>query len=90
MLPVVDPEGVVTGRQAVANAIALALVSVAPAFGGMAGTVYLVGALALGLMFIAAAVWAAVKRTPASARVLFLASLVYLTFLCVLLIADRM
>ena len=90
MLPVVDPDGVVTGRQAVANTIALAIVSVAPAFGGMAGTVYLAGALALGLMFIAAAVWAAVKRTPASARVLFLASLAYLSILCVLLIADRM
>lgn len=90
MLPVVDPEGVVTGRQAVANAIALTLVSVAPAFGGMAGRAYLVGALALGVMFIAAAVYSAVKRTPASARVLFLASLAYLTFLCILLVADRM
>jgi heme o synthase len=90
MLPVVDPEGMITGRQAVANALALAIVSLAPAFGGMAGPIYLAGAIALGLMFIAAAVRAAVKRTPAAARGLFLASLAYRSILCTLLIADRM
>ena len=90
MLPVVDPEGIITGRQAVANALALTIVSVAPAFGGMAGRIYLTGALLLGVMFTAAAVNAAVKRTPAAARTLFLASLAYLSILCTLLIADRM
>ena len=90
MLPVVDPAGVVTGRQAVANTLALAIVSLAPAFGGMAGPLYLAGAIALGVMFTAAAVWAAVKRTPAAARGLFLASLAYLSILCTLLIVDRM
>lgn len=90
MLPVVDPAGVITGRQAVANTLALAIVSLAPAFGGMAGSIYLAGALALGVMFTAAAVSAAVKRTPAAARGLFLASLAYLSILCTLLIADRM
>ena len=90
MLPVVDPAGVVTGRQAVANTIALGIVSLAPAFGGMAGSIYLVGALALATMFTAAAVGAAVKRTPAAARGLFLASLAYLSILCTLLIVDRM
>jgi protoheme IX farnesyltransferase len=89
MLPVVDPEGVITGRQAVANALALTIVSVAPAVGGMAGSIYLAGALLLGLMFTAAAVLAAVKRTLSAARWLFLASLAYLSILCTLLIADR-
>ena len=89
MLPVVDPEGAVTGRQAVANSLALTLVSLAPAFAGMAGTIYLVGAIALGLMLTAAAVRAAVARTQAAARGLFLASLVYLSILCTLLLADR-
>jgi heme o synthase len=90
MLPVVDPAGVITGRQAVANTLALAIVSLAPAFGRMAGSLYLAGALALGVMYTAAAVWAAVKRTPAAARGLFLASLAYLSILCTLLIVDRM
>lgn len=89
MLPVIDPEGAVTGRQAVANSIALTIVSAAPAFAGMAGPVYLAGAMLLGTMLTAAAVRAAVLRTPAAARLLFLASLLYLSLLCTLLIADR-
>ena len=47
MLPVLDPEGKVTGRQAVANSLALLLVSLTPRAAGMAGTVYLVGAVIL-------------------------------------------
>ena len=89
MLPVVDPEGLVTGRQAVANALALTIVSVVPAFTGMAGALYLAGALLLGAVFTAAAVRAAVTRTMAAARGLFLASLLYLSLLCTLLIVDR-
>ena len=89
MLPVVDPAGLVTGRQAVANSIALTIVSVMPALTGMAGGVYLAGALALGLLMTAAAVRAAVTRSMAAARGLFLASLLYLSLLCTLLIVDR-
>jgi protoheme IX farnesyltransferase len=89
MLPVIDPAGLVTGRQAVANSIALAIVSVVPALTGMAGRLYLAGAVALGVMLTAAAVRAAVSRTMAAARWLFLASLLYLSLLCTLLIVDR-
>jgi protoheme IX farnesyltransferase len=89
MLPVVDPAGLVTGRQAVANSIALTIVSVMPALTGMAGGLYLAGALALGLLMTAAAVRAAVTRSMAAARGLFLASLLYLSLLCTLLIVDR-
>ena len=89
MLPVLDPDGRVTGRQALANSIALLLVSLSPVAGGMAGGVYLGGALALGLGFTALAAWAAVVRTPAAFRRLFLGSVLYLAALCILLIADR-
>jgi protoheme IX farnesyltransferase len=89
MLPVLDPEGRMTGRQAVANTIALALISLTPAVAGMTGRVYLVGAASLGLGFTALAVHAAVARTTTAARRLFLASLVYLTGLCTLLLVDR-
>src|SRR6185503_9032057 len=51
MLPVLDRDGRVTGRQAVANSLALLLVSLTPAAAGMAGRVYLVGAFLLGLAF---------------------------------------
>jgi heme O synthase-like polyprenyltransferase len=74
----------------VANTVALLLVSFAPAAAGIAGRTYLVGALALGLGFIAAAVRAAVLRTPAAARWLFVASILYLTGICALLLADRL
>jgi protoheme IX farnesyltransferase len=90
MLPVLDPEGKVTGRQAVANSLALLFVSLTPRAAGMAGTVYLVGAVVLGLGFTAVAFQAAVERSAPAARRLFLASIVYLVSLCALLIADRL
>jgi len=89
MLPVLDPEGRLTGRQAVANALALLLVSLAPTAAGMTGRVYLWGAAVLGLGFTAAAIRAAVVRTPLAARHLFLVSLLYLSALCTLLVLDR-
>jgi protoheme IX farnesyltransferase len=89
MLPVLDPDGRITGRQAVANTLALLLVSLVPTAAGIAGTAYLVGALILGLGFTAVAVRAAVLRTPRAARWLFVASILYLTALCALLLADR-
>jgi heme o synthase len=89
MLPVLDPEGRMTGRQAVANTLALALISLTPAVAGMTGRVYLLGATLLGAGFAGVAVHAAVARTNAAARRLFLASLVYLTVLCILLLIDR-
>jgi protoheme IX farnesyltransferase len=89
MLPVVDPEGRLTGRQAVAHSLALLLVSLTPAAAGMAGGAYLAGALLLGVGFLVLAVRAAVLRTPDSARALFLGSLVHLSALCALLLLDR-
>jgi protoheme IX farnesyltransferase len=90
MLPVLDPAGVVTGRQAVANSLALLLVSVVPTIAGLAGRVYLAGAVALGVAFTSVAVWSAIRRTAAAARALFLASVVYLLALCTLLLVDRL
>lgn len=89
MLPVIDPEGRLTGRQAVANSLALLLVSLTPAVAGMAGRVYLAGAVALGVLLIAMACRVAVKRDLAAARGLFFASIVYLAGISALLIADR-
>jgi protoheme IX farnesyltransferase len=89
MLPVQDREGHVTGRQAVANSVALVLVSTGPVLARMAGGLYLTGALVLGVAFTGAAVVAAVKRTIPAARWLFLASILYLPALCGLLLLDR-
>jgi protoheme IX farnesyltransferase len=90
MLPVLDPEGRITGRQAVAHALALLVVSLTPPVAGLAGVPYLVGAMILGIAFAGFAVAAAVHRTVLWARRLFLASLAYLTLLCALLFVDRL
>jgi heme o synthase len=89
MLPVLDPEGLVTGRQAVANSLALLLVSLTPVLARMAGGLYLGGAIVLGIGFTWVAGLAAVRRTPAAARTLFLVSILYLPALFGLLVLDR-
>jgi protoheme IX farnesyltransferase len=89
MLPVLDPQGAITGRQAVAHSVALLLVSLSPVAANMAGRVYLVGALVLGLALTAVAIRAAVLRTLPAARSLFLASVLYLAALCALLVINR-
>jgi heme O synthase-like polyprenyltransferase len=55
----------------------------------MANRAYFYGALALGVFFTGAAVMAAVKRTDAAARALFLASILYLASLLALLLITR-
>jgi heme o synthase len=90
MLPVVDTPGRLTGRQTVAHAFALLLVSLLPTGVGMAGRVYLAGALLLGAGLLAFSLRFALLRSVPAARALFLASVIYLTGLCALLVADRL
>jgi protoheme IX farnesyltransferase len=89
MLPVLDVSGRLTGRQAVVHSLALLVVSLAPVAAGLAGRIYLAGAVVLGLALTAAALRFAVLRTHAAARALFFMSLVYLVFLSALLVAAR-
>jgi protoheme IX farnesyltransferase len=88
MLPVRDPEGRLTGRQVLANSLALGLVSLAPVTAGLAGPLYLAGALLLGAGLVGAAVRMAVARDLPAARMLFLSSILYLVSLCALLLLD--
>lgn len=85
MLPVVDPSGVRSGSQAVVTALVLLPVSLLPAVLGLAGEVYFVWALLLGLAQLAAAVLFLVRLDEASARRLLAASLIYLPAVMVLL-----
>src|ERR1044071_3124222 len=52
MLPVVEPEGKVTGQQIISYTLLLIPVSLLPTMIHLAGTVYFAGALALGLGFL--------------------------------------
>jgi protoheme IX farnesyltransferase len=81
MLPVVDPDGRRTGRQAVMYAVALMPVSIVPSFVGVSGTIYLCTAVGLGMALIWLAARFARTRTDAAARGLFLASIAYLPLL---------
>jgi protoheme IX farnesyltransferase len=88
MLPVVDRPGGMTGRQMVAYCVALVPVSLLPVLWGLAGPLYLGGAVALGLGFLATAVGFRQARTAARARRVLRASLVYLPALLALLLLD--
>ena len=89
MLPVVEPGGLSTGRQAVLYALALVPVSLMPTLLGMAGRPYFAGALLLGLLFLATAVHFMLRPgEPARARRLFRLSLVYLPAVMMLLVVD--
>ena len=90
MLPVIEPDGRSTARQAVIYSAALLPLSLAPTLIGMTGTLYFGGALALTLAFFAMAVKFGATRTMGDARRLFFASIVYLPLVWILMIADRM
>jgi protoheme IX farnesyltransferase len=89
MLPVVEPDGRSTGRQALLYAAALVPASLAPTVLGMAGTTYFAGALALGVAFFALTARFAVRRSVHAARLLFLGSVLYLPVIWILMIANR-
>jgi protoheme IX farnesyltransferase len=89
MLPVVDPAGGSTGRQATLYALALIPVSLTPTLLGLTGGVYFFGALALGVAFLACGLGMAMDRGQKGARRLLLASVTYLPILLALLVLDR-
>lgn len=63
--------------------------SLAPAFMGIGGTVYLIGATVLSAFFIVCAVRVLMDETHKSAKQMFLYSLFYLTTLLSLLLAEQ-
>jgi protoheme IX farnesyltransferase len=88
MLPVVEPEGRVTGQQIMSYTLLLLPVSLMPALVNLAGSIYLVGAIALGLGFLYFSVRAAIARTTWQARRLLLASVLYLPILFGLMVLN--
>ena len=89
LLPVVEPDGRSTARQAVLFSIALIPVSCAPYLLGMSGVAYAVGAVAGGIVLLAFAGLFAMQRTDERARLLFLGTITYLPVLWIMLIGDR-
>ena len=89
MLPVVEPDGRRTGRQAVLYAAALVPISVAPSIVGLTGAAYFWTALVLGVGLLWIAGRFAASRTDATARVLFYSSITYLPLIWTAMLMDR-
>ena len=89
MLPLQDNRGIVTGQQILIYTMSLIPVSLLPSLLGMTRLVYLGGAVALGLLFLYYAFRAAHDRTPAAARLLLKASVIYLPLLLALMVLDK-
>jgi protoheme IX farnesyltransferase len=89
MLTVSDPEGLRTARQVLLYGAVLVPVSLMPALLGLMGTVYFVGALALGLTYLGFGLGFARSRNTPGARWLMLASILYFPAVLLVMLLDR-
>jgi heme o synthase len=89
MLPVVEPEGRITGQQIVAYTLMLVPVSLLPTMIGISGRVYFYGAIILGLLFLSSSISAALSKSRQQARRLLLASVLYLPLLFGLMVLNQ-
>jgi protoheme IX farnesyltransferase len=89
MLPNVDADGKHTGQQTVSNAFALLIVSLCPFLFKMTGIIYLIGAIILGAGFLLCAIQFSRQLTLSRARILFLASILYLPLLLAVMVLDK-
>jgi protoheme IX farnesyltransferase len=90
MLPGFDPQGHLTGRQATAYALALVPAGLLPTTIGLAGPLYFVGALVLGLIYLLAAARFWISVSDSTARRLLRTSFVYLPAVLLLLLLNPM
>jgi protoheme IX farnesyltransferase len=90
LLPVIEPDGRTTGRQAVLYAVVLVPASLTPALTGLGGLPYAAVAVVLGSILVWLSTGFARDLSTISARRLFLASIVYLPVLWAVLVANRL
>jgi protoheme IX farnesyltransferase len=89
MLPVVEPDGRITGQQIVAYTLMLLPVSLLPTLIGISGHVYFYGAIILGSLFLVSSISAAISKSRQQARRLLLASVLYLPLLFGLMVLNQ-
>jgi len=89
LLPVIEPDGRSTGRQAVLYTAVLIPLSMMPTGVGLATAYYLVGAITLGAILMMLSLEFSAKRDLPSARRLFFGSILYLPILWALLVFDH-
>jgi heme o synthase len=88
VLSVIDRNGKRTARHTVLFISALVLFTLLPYAIGLAGSLYLAGTIALGIIFLTFGIAFACLRDSRSARRLFGISALYLPALLVLLVVD--
>ena len=88
MLPNVDPDGSMTGRQAMWHALELIPAGLIPSFIGLGGRWYFAGALALGVYYFYHAVRFWLDVNDRTARRLLRASFLYLPLVYLLLLLN--
>ncbi len=89
MLPNVDPDGSITGRQAMWHALQLVPAGLIPSLIHLGGPIYFVGALLLGLFYFYYAVQFWLDVNDRTARKLLRASILYLPMVLLLLLLNR-
>jgi protoheme IX farnesyltransferase len=89
MLPVIHPDGRSTARQMVLYGAALLPVSLLPSMLGLTGSAYFLGAMGLGLFFLAMCVAFAVSLSALAARRVLLTSVLYLPAVLAVMVLDR-
>jgi protoheme IX farnesyltransferase len=90
LLPVVDPDGSSTTRQILTYSLALLSVGMLPTLLGLAGPIYFVASIVLGLGLLASSLRLARSAKTADARRLMFASLLYLPCLLAIMAADKL
>lgn len=89
VLSVIDRDGLRTALHVLTHSVGLLAMSVFPVLAGRQGAVYGIGAVMLGVAFLACGVLFVVRKTPAAARFHVLASVTYLPLLFALMMIDR-
>ena len=89
MLPVIEPDGRRTGRQALLFAVALLPVSLAPTVIGLSGWIYFSCALVLSCALLILSIRFAATRSEMSARWLFFGSITYLPLIWAAMILNH-
>ncbi len=90
MLPVVDENLSVTGRQIMLYGAALVPITLLPTLFGMTGVTYFVAALVLGLVYLSFGIACAGSRERVDARKLFFSSIIYLPVLLTVMMLNKL
>ena len=89
MLPVIEPDGESTARRIVVCSLLMIPISIVPRLLGMTGSIYVLAAIAAGLVLLYFALRLGRERSVISARHVLLASVLYLPALLAVMVLDR-